>query len=393
MNGSTLKQGKLSRCADVVIIGGGVIGLSIARQLALRGLRQVTVIERGEFGKEASWAAGGILAPQVEADRADDFFELASASRDLYPAFARALQDETGIDVQLEQTGTLYLGFTEGDELEMRRRFDWQTRAGLKVEWLSGEDARLLEPNVAANVRCALRFPDDWQVENRRLTEALVKANQKLGVQLIANCEIRSVRIEKKRVTGIESESTSIEAATVVIAAGAWTSEIKTSETNSSAAQIEPVRGQMLCFQIEPTFAHHVIYSARGYLVPRRNGRLLAGSTSERVGFDKRVTEEGAVSIKSMAFEIAPALESAAMVDSWAGFRPHAPDDLPVLGPAGDIDGLFYATGHYRNGILLAPITAEIIAEAVVNRKKLPAPREFLAQSFSVSGGEPVNSI
>src|SRR5687767_7431125 len=181
--------------ADVVIVGGGVIGLSIARQLALRGLRNVTVVERGEFGKEASWAAGGILAPQVEADRADDFFELASASRDSYPAFARALQDETGIDVQLEQTGTLYVGFTEDDEHEMRRRFDWQTRAGLRVDWLSGEGARRLEPNISPQVRCALRFPDDWQVENRSLISALVEANQKLGVQLIANCEIRSVRI------------------------------------------------------------------------------------------------------------------------------------------------------------------------------------------------------
>jgi glycine oxidase len=364
--------------ADVVIVGGGVIGLSIARELAWRGLRKVTVIERGDFGKEASWAAGGILAPQVEANREDEFFELARASRDLYPAFVRALQDETGIDVRLEQTGTLYVGFTEDDEHEMRRRFDWQTRAGLRVERLSGEEARRLEPNISAHVRCALRFPDDWQVENRSLTEALVKANQKLGVQLIANCEIRSVRIRNKRVTGIESEKSSLDAPNVIIAAGAWTSQIKTSETNSSAVQIEPVRGQMLCFQIEPTFAHHVIYSSRGYLVPRRNGNLLAGSTSERVGFDRRVTEEGAISIKSMAFEIAPGLESAAIVDSWVGFRPHAPDDLPVLGPAADIDGLFYATGHYRNGILLAPITAEIIAEAVANGRS-----SRLLESFS----------
>jgi glycine oxidase len=125
----------------------------------------------------------------------------------------------------------------------------------------------------------------------------------------------------------------------------------------------------MLCFQTEPAFARHVIYSSRGYLVPRRDGRLLAGSTTEHVGFDKRVTDEGAVSIKSMAFEIAPALKSVAIVDSWAGFRPHAPDDLPVLGPAADIDGLFYATGHYRNGILLAPLTAEIIAEAIIDGK------------------------
>ena len=375
--------------ADVVIVGGGVIGLSIARQLALRGLRRVTVIERGVFGKEASWAAGGILAPQVEADRPDAFFELARASRDLYPAFARALQDETGIDVHLDQTGTLYVGFTVDDEREMRRRFDWQTRAGLCVEWLSGEDARRLEPNLSAHVRCALRFPDDWQVDNRKLIQALVVSNEKLGVQLITNCEIRSVRIENGRVTGIESETTSIAAATVVIAAGAWISEIKTSEPNSSTVQIEPVRGQMLCFQTEPVFARHVIYSSRGYLVPRRDGRLLAGSTSERVGFDKRVTEEGAVSIKSMAFEIAPGLESAAIVDSWAGFRPHAPDDLPVLGPASDIDGLFYATGHYRNGILLAPITAEIIAEAVANRKGSRLPESFSPNRFRLAAASP----
>src|SRR5687768_14829441 len=355
-----------SEISDAVIVGGGVIGLSVARELALRGLRNVTVIERGEFGKEASWAAGGILAPQVEADRPDEFFELARASRDLYPAFVRALQDETGIDVQLDQTGTLYVGFTEADEKEMRRRLDWQRRAGLRVEWLEGEDARHLEPNVASNVRCALRFPDDWQVGNRRLIEALLASNRRLGVQLIANSEIRSVRIENKRVTGIESghsislplsacgeglgerfalpvtpprsrggesEKTSIEAAVVVIAAGAWTSDIKIPATDSSAVQIEPVRGQMLCFQNDAPLTRHVIYSSRGYLVPRRDGRLLAGSTSEHVGFDKRVTDEGAVSIKSMAFEIAPGLEEAASVDSWAGFRPHAPDDLPVLGP------------------------------------------------------------
>lgn len=355
--------------ADVVIIGGGVIGLAIARELALRGAGGVTVVERGEFGKEASWAAGGILAPQVEADQADEFFKLACASRDLYATFARALENETGVDVQLDQSGTLYLGFTEDDEHEMRRRFDWQTRAGFRVEWLNGEDVQRLEANVSPNVRCALRFPDDWQVENRRLTEALLVSNRRLGVQLIANREVRSVRIDGGRVTGIETATTIIAAKTVVIAAGAWTAAIGISTARSSPVQIEPVRGQMLCFQTEPAFARHVIYSSSGYLVPRRDGRLLAGSTTEHVGFDKAVTDEGAVSIKAMAFEIAPGLKSAALVDSWAGFRPHAPDDLPVLGWAGEVAGLFYATGHYRNGILLAPITAEIIADAVVNGK------------------------
>ena len=372
-------------CADVAIIGGGVIGLSIARELVLRGVRDVAVIERGEFGKEASWAAGGILAPQVEANRPDEFFKLACASRDSYPAFVGALENETGTDVQFDQTGTLYVGFTEEDEHEMRLRFDWQTRAGLRVEWLSGEDARRLEPHISPNVRCALRFPDDWQVENRRLTETLLASNRRLGVQLIANCEIRSIRIEHGRVTGIESAEALIDAATVVIAAGAWTSEIKTSETNSSPVQIEPVRGQMLCFKTKPALARHVIYSSRGYLVPRHDGRLLAGSTSEHVGFEKQVTEEGAVSIKSMASEIAPALESAEIADSWAGFRPHAPDDLPVLGAATDIDGLFYATGHYRNGILLAPITAKIVGDAVLGESSSPRLEFFSPGRFRLA--------
>ena len=370
---------------DVVIVGAGVIGLSIARELALRGMRRVAVIERGEFAKEASWAAGGILAPQVEADGPDDFFKLACASRDLYPVFAHALQNETGVDVELDQTGTLYVGFSENDEHEMRRRFDWQTREGFRVEWLSGEDARRLEPHISSSVRCALRFPADWQVENRRLIEALLASNRRLGVELIGNSEIERVRIEGGRVTGIKSLKTFVDAATVVIAAGAWTSRIGALATNSPAVQIEPVRGQMLCFRPEPQLARHVIYSSRGYLVPRRDGRLLAGSTSEHVGFDNQVTEEGTASIRSMAFEIAPGLESTAIADSWAGFRPHAPDDLPVLGPAADIEGLFYATGHYRNGILLAPITADIIADAVVNKNRSPFLEIFSPDRFHLA--------
>lgn len=187
------------------------------------------------------------------------------------------------------------------------------------------------------------------------------------------------------RSRGGESATTFIDAANVVIAAGAWTSTIGTSATNSSAVTIEPVRGQMLCFQTDPPLARHVIYSSLGYLVPRRDGRLLAGSTSEHVGFDKRVTDEGTASIKSMAIEIAPGLESTAIADSWAGFRPHAQDDLPVLGPSEEIDGLFYATGHYRNGILLAPITAEIIADAVVNRRRSPFLEIFAPDRFRLA--------
>ena len=351
--------------ADVIIIGGGIIGLSIARELARRGMRDITLIERGELGKEASWAAGGILAPQVEADKPNEFFHLSCSSRDRYSEFAAALTAETGIDVELDKTGTLYLGFNADDEREMRRRYEWQTREGLQLEWLMAEEARRLEPNISDQIHCALLFPNDYQVENRQLVNALIAANERLGVKLITNCEVRSVRMEKNRVIGVESSEGYVAAPVIVAAAGAWTSQLMP-EQASSGLKIEPVRGQMVCFNA-PRLVRHVIYSSRGYLVPRRDGRLLAGSTSEHVGFEKRVTDDGMKSITSMAAEIAPALKDLPVDDSWAGFRPHAVDDLPVLGPDAEVKGLFYATGHYRNGILLAPITAELIADSVVN--------------------------
>jgi len=370
-----------SESADVVIVGGGVIGLSVALELTCHGLHHVTLIERGELGAEASWAAGGILGPQAEADSADQFFRLASASRDLYPDFAAALTEETGIDVELDRTGTLYLGFTEADEQEMRRRFEWQTRAGLDVERLSSSEARGLEPNISLEVRCALRFPNDYQVENRRLIRALIAANQKLGVNLVTNCAAIEVKREQGRVMGVETSKGFVSAPIAMLAAGAWTRQIPPAQV-----EIEPVRGQMLCFDAAQ-FARHVIYSPRGYLVPRRDGRLLAGSTSEQVGFEKRVTDNGVASIKQMAFEIAPGLTRQPVIDAWAGFRPHAGDHLPVIGEDEDIRGLFYATGHYRNGILLAPITATIMANLITGRPDPPELAAFSPARFRMTAG------
>lgn len=353
--------------AAVVIIGGGVIGLTIARALALRGLHDVLLIERGSAGAEASWAAGGILAPQVEVDHPDDFFQLACASRDLYPEFAESLREETGVDVELEQSGTLCLGFTAADESELKRRYDWQQREGLEIEWLDGDEARLLEPAISPAVRCALRFPGDIQVDNRRLISALVRANEELGTQLVSGSSVTALRIKDNQIQGVETSQGFVSAPVVVVAAGAWASLISSPDTNLPAIDVEPVRGQMLCFAPHPRIARHVIYSCSGYLVPRRDGRVLAGSTAEHVGFEKRVTEEGLAAIRSMAIEIAPGVAGLPVIDSWSGLRPRAKDGLPVLGPTADIEGLFYATGHYRNGILLAPITGEVIAAAIVD--------------------------
>ena len=344
---------------QVVIAGGGVIGLSIARALALRGVRDVCLVERGRLGTEASFAAAGMIVPQAEADAADEFFTLACRSRDLYPSFAAALREETG--VELDTTGTLYLALTELDQTEIEKRYAWQTRAGLSVELLSAREARELEPCISESTAGALRFPKDIQVENRRLLSALANSVKKHGVTIVTETSVDSLIVEDNRVTGVQTSRGPINCPIAVIAAGTWSGFIKPTPL------IEPVRGQMVCLEAKPQLARHVIYSPRGYIVPRQDGRLLAGSTSERVGFAKYVTAGGISTILRNAQEISPAISHLPIVDTWAGLRPRPADGLPLLGACGEIDGLFYATGHYRNGILLAPVTGELISEAIVS--------------------------
>jgi glycine oxidase len=366
-----------------VVVGGGVIGLSVARALALRGAGSIALVERAGLGAEASSAAGGMLAPQAEADAADAFFELACASRDLYPAFADALREETGVDIELERTGTLYLALTEEDEEEIEHRYSWQRRVGLRVERLTGDEARLLEPNIAPGVRACLRFPLDVQVENRRLVAALALSVEKLGVQILTETEVESVLIERGRVTGVKTSRGKISAPVVVAACGAWTSFLNQAGKTQPAISIEPIRGQMLCFETNPCIVHHVIYSPRGYLVPRLDGRLLAGSTTERAGFCKRVTAGGLKAITASALEIAPVIERLPLLDSWAGLRPRSLDDWPVMGACVETEGLYYATGHYRNGILLAPLTGELLAEQITTRATPPMLQAFSPERFN----------
>jgi len=366
--------------ASIIIVGGGVIGLSIARALAIRGGNKVLLLERAGFGQEASFAAAGMLAPQAEADQPDQFFNLASRSRDSYPAFAHSLLEETGIDVELDLTGTLYLAFSSEDLKEIEERYNWQRHAGLAIEKLTANQIRTLEPCISRNVCGGLRFPKDVQVENRRLVRALIDSCLRYEVSLMPDITVDSLRLVSDRVAGVETSRGFFASDTVVVAGGAWTSRIK----GLPDIPIEPVRGQMLCLQGQSDSVRHIIYSPRGYVVPRRDGRLLAGSTTERVGFNKEVTEAGIQSIKSSTFEMSPVISSRPVVNSWAGLRPRAPDSLPLLGPYDEIEGLVYATGHYRNGILLAPITGELIAGAIIDNEVPPLLATFAANRFGL---------
>jgi glycine oxidase len=248
----------------------------------------------------------------------------------------------------------------------------------LPVERLTAREVRALEPQVSARVRSALRFPLDGQVENRRLVRALAEACRKRGVRILTSTEARAIRIDDGRATSIETSRGTTRFSSVVVACGAWSSLLPLDVSPAAAVRgddatrprIEPVRGQILCFagSAQSPLVRHVVYSPRGYLVPRRDGRLLAGTTTEHAGFDKSLTVAGREAIETWAREIAPGVERLIVTDAWAGLRPHGADDWPVLGALDDVPNLFYATAHYRNGILLAPLTGALVAGMILRR-------------------------
>lgn len=381
-----LKKDKLAleMHSDVLVIGGGVIGLSIAREIQKRGIKRITLLDKGCCGGEASWAAAGMLTPQAEADERNALFDLCCASRDLYPAFASELSAETGIDIELDRTGTLYLAFSEDDIFSINKRLDWQRKAGLSIELLSAVQLRKVEPSISQKAMECLLFPDDWQVENRKLVAALRSYAEKNGIKIRQNTSVEKLIAGNNGVVGAETAKERFTAEITIVATGAWTSLIKIGDAEMPF-EVEPVRGQIVTFKPSEQMLKHVVCSAAGYLVPRRNGRILAGSTLEKVGFDKSFTDSAAASLSKMAVDIVPALGRFDLVDQWAGLRPFAVDGSPVLGTVDGLDGLYIATAHYRNGILLAPLTAKLIADKLVNDKDSKYLTQFRAGRFYCS--------
>ena len=370
---------------DILILGGGVIGLSIARELHKLGARNITVLERGTCGREATWAAAGMLSPQAETDDVGPFFDLCSRSRDLYPEFAGELLDETGIDMGLDRTGTLCVALTPDDAEELAARREWQDKAGLTVEQLSGDEIREFEPELSSTIEFGLRFPNDWQVDNRKIAAALHRYAELNGIRVLENTPAQALPVENGAVVGAETDAGTISAVKTIVATGAWTSLIKIVDTPLPVI-VEPVRGQMVCLKSERRPLRHVVYTSKGYLVPRQDGRVLAGSTTEHVGFDKTTDENVLNRLADVATDLLPNA-NLRLTDSWAGLRPFAPDALPVIGHIGGLDGLMIATGHYRNGILLAPLTAKLVAESVVNGRQDDVFSTFGPQRFSKAAG------
>jgi len=354
--------------ADVVVIGGGLIGCSTALRLAQAKLR-VCVLDRGDPGMEASTAAAGMLAPQGEAVELGAFYELGAASRNLFPEFVREIEALSGKRVDHRRDGTILVAVDEGEARELERIHRAQSAAGLPVELLAPERAIARVPQLSPHIRRGLFIAGDHWVDNDRLTQAVIMACRKLGVTFCAGRRVTRINLRGDRVESVDAAFFSGEEATsrftaehFVLAAGCW-----------SAALVEPLgiklpmqscRGQMIEFET-PQDWPLVVRAGHHYVVPRPDGRVVAGTTAEYVGFDKAVTGEGLRSIIEGVARIVPSVKDWKFCRAWAGLRPDTADHLPIL-DRGEISNLFFATGHFRNGILLAPITAEIVADLIV---------------------------
>ena len=340
------------------------MGCGVALRLAQAGVG-VTVLERAIPGAEASSAAAGILAPQAEAEGPGPFLDLCLRSRALYPRFAEELRELSGVDVQYLPSGAFHVAFTEEALRHVESTVAWQRASGLRAEVLEGRAAREIEPNLSAAAIGVAHFPDDHQVDNRLLVRALSLAAARAGVRFRTGY-VRGLEVMEERVVGVDLDGEKLAAGAVVVAAGSWSSLVQGARIDPQA--VRPVRGQLVELQLRLPPLQRVLFSERkGYLVPRGDGRVIAGSTMEFAGYDKQVTAGGLARILEVGLQMCPLLRDAQVLSFWAGLRPYTEDRLPFLGP-GPLQGLFLATGHFRNGILLAPITARVVAEAVLGQ-------------------------
>ena len=352
---------------DVLVVGGGIIGCSIALRLKQSGLN-VAVVERGRIGRESSWAAAGMISPQTEASGPGPLFDLSLRSRALYRDFAGEVAELSGIDVQYRDEGALCIQLSEEDQRHARHWSGWQAEAGLPVEMVPLDTLRRLAPAVTEAAVGAIYVPDH-QVENRRLMAGLEAALRSLGVEMIEETAVDGLIIERDRVRGVLSGARRLGSGVVVIAAGCWSGALL--EPLGLKVETTPARGQMVALRGEGLPIDHVLHSQKCYVIPRFDGRILVGATVEYVGFQRGITAGGISSLLAAAIELAPVLRDCEIVETWSGLRPDTSDHQPILGPSG-IDGLLLATGHFRNGILLAPVTADLIAAAVSGGGTIP---------------------
>ena len=362
----------MSAKKNVIIIGGGVIGLGIGWQLAKTDA-SVTIYEQAEAGRAASWAAAGMLAPLAEAHTEEpDLLKLGCQSLACYPQWVQELEADAEMSIGYRVEGTLIVGLEPDDTHQLQHLYRAQQDLGLDVTWVTGREAREIEPALSPRVTAAIRCESDHQVDNRLMVKALGRAYQRYGGVLHENSAVENIHIENGIAVGVKTRNGKKQNGDVIVlSAGCESAQIE-GIPDTIRPPVRPVKGQMLALQMEDGITvKNVIRTVRAryptsvYLVPRADGRLIVGATSEEMGFDTRLTAGGVFELLRGAWEAVPGIYELPLLETWTGLRPGSRDNAPILGET-PIENLIYATGHYRNGILLTPITAYEISKLIL---------------------------
>jgi len=357
--------------SDILIIGGGIIGMLTARELSLAGMK-VTIVEQGEAGHESSWAGGGIISPLYPWRYSDDVSALAKWGQAFYPSLIEEINSETGLDAELVQNGLLMLD----DEQEVA--LSWAKKWQSNLQIIDSHEVLELEPELSASLiedNKAIWMPDVRQVRNPRLVKASKNYLLKQGVRFLEQTEVTGFIQKGNKVAGVKSRSGDLTADRVLLAGGAWSANLlKSIDIN---LDVEPVKGQMILFKTEPDKIKRITLSQDRYVIPRRDGRVLVGSTLEHTGFEKTVTATAREELMNEACRIIPSLKDAEVEHHWAGLRPGSKNGIPYICAVQDLEGLFLNTGHFRNGVVLGPASARLASDLILNRQTILEPSAY----------------
>lgn len=344
-----------SLMSNCIVVGGGLLGLLTARALSAAGAK-VVLLERGETGRESSWAGGGIVSPLVPWEYPDAVSELVSWSQQHYPVLARELLEETGIDVEWTRCGLLMVDFEIDQLIE-----SWAERRECRLQSLNGIQTESLEPEIRKGFRSSILLPDVGQIRNPRFCKAVRQSLHLRGVAIHENTPVLGLMTQGGTIRGVRTAAGEYHADRVVITAGAWSAQLLR-ETGLDLP-VKPVRGQMVQFQAPPGLLKHIVLYQNHYLIPRLDGLILAGSTMEYTGFEKATTTEARDELTQAASSLVPALSECELVRQWAGLRPGSPEGVPFIGEHPAVHGLFVNAGHFRNGVVMAPASAQLLLE------------------------------
>lgn len=354
--------------SDVIIIGGGIIGMLTARELHHAGV-DVLVVERGPLGGESSWAGGGIISPLYPWRYSRSVNQLAEISKQIYPGLAKQLHHESGVDCELITSGLLFTSLEEQQQAQ-----SWAKEWSVELHAVNtAQQIHEIESQVSTKIDSGLWLPDIMQIRNPKLVKAMKGSFDTLGIKYLEQTPVTELTIEADVIRGIRTATESINADKVIIASGAWSAGFIKHAKNIA---VEPVKGQMIMFKGEPGLIGRMVLSSGHYIIPRKDGRVLAGSTLERTGFDKNITDDATVELSRAAVEIIPALADMEIERQWAGLRPGTEQGIPYICRHPEIDGLYINAGHYRNGVVLGAASARLMAEMVLGLSLLldPAP-------------------